>query len=366
MSVPANSAEWSAQPAVRVTVENDSNRRLDLEPVETQGLSVVASIALARSIANAQVALTPRFVLNRFAGSERELDSNDFGVDTRFARAGERWETSVRASGARDSTLTTELTDTGITNGRARRETLSADVLASYSLGERSQAQVQAASSRVEFDRAEGTGLVPYDYHSAALGYVWQINESSDVVVQAYAGRLDVAATGRRDDTRGARVYLRRKASDRLRFELNVGLSETQSGAQAEQSHVFGVRGTWTGELTTLDWSLTRDVEPSALGRLVDADSMTASFDRRLSPRLSVFANARYVRREDLLFGVFAEERKYTNYSVGGAWRLTESTRIELAAARSQQSFDLLDRTADGTRVAATLQWSPNRLSISR
>jgi hypothetical protein len=85
-----------------------------------------------------------------------------------------------------------------------------------------------------------------------------------------------------------------------------------------------------------------------------------------LSERLTLGVSASFVRREDLLFGFFPEQREYANYSVVATLRLNPSMTIEAVAGRADQSFDLQQLEARGSRFGANFVWTPRRLTLSR
>jgi hypothetical protein len=366
VSAAASAAEWSAQPRVTVALDTDSNRRLDTEAEDSQSLRIGFAAALAHAQPRQRIELRPRLDIARFDGTDRELDSNDYGLNVALQRSGERWQFDASVNGARDSTLTTELTDTGLIDGRTRRQSLGADVSASYAIGQRSTVQVSAGHSDIDFDRAEGTGLVPYGYTSFAAGYVFQVSERTELVTQAFGGRLDVPQSALTTDNVGVRAILRKRVSERFRFDASAGVSRTESDDRSDQSQVFSASVTWNNELTEVALSLSRNVEPSARGRLVDADSVNLNYRRRVSERLTVGVAGSYARREDLLFGFFPEEREYYNYSAIASLRVNPTLQLEAAAGRARQSFNLIERQASGERASLSLVWTPRQIAQSR
>jgi hypothetical protein len=362
----ATAAEWSGQPQLTVGIDTDSNRRLDVASEQSQALRVSTSAELAYATSQSSIRLTPRASLLRFDGSDRQLDSNDYGLGGRWETRGEQWQFQLAAGAARDSTLTTELTDTGIIDGRTRRRALDGSLLASYQLTRRSTLQLQGGYTDVDFARAEGTGLVPYGYGSIAAGYRWQATEATNIVLQAFGGRLDTPITTATTNNVGGRVILVSRLSERFSLEGSAGVSRTESGATSDQGAVFALSGNWSNELSEIALSLTRSVEPSARGRLVDSDNASLNIRRRLSERLTLGVSASFVRREDLLFGFFPEQREYANYSVVATLRLNPSMTIEAVAGRADQSFDLQQLEARGSRFGANFVWTPRRLTLSR
>jgi hypothetical protein len=362
----ADAAEWSVQPRIAATVDHDTNRRLEVADDPSSALRVNASMEAAYLSPVTRVSIAPRVSIARFDGSDRELDSNDFGGDLRLAHVTPRWSWNVGGNAARDSTLATELTDTGFVVGRARRNTLAFDGSATWQWTERISLQVSAADSDVRFDRAAGTGLVPYEYASASFAVVRQWDTQTDLILQAYAGRLDAPSTGVRNTNTGVLARIGRRVSERLRLEASAGMSQTESQSAHDRSSTYGLNATWQGTRSSVGLALNRTVEPSARGRLVDATSISIDARRELSERFSVFANALAIAREDLLLGFIPDDRDYRNVSIGASWALQETLRVDLALGRSSQSFEFSPLDGAGERVALSLAWSPRRAAMSR
>jgi hypothetical protein len=359
-------AEWSAEPRVIVGVDTDTNRRLDVDSEDSQSVRIGFAVALAYASPDRRLELRPRLDIARFDGSDQELDSNDYGLAVGLQQTGERWQFDASLNGARDSTLTTELTDTGLIDGRTRRQAISGNLAASYAIAQRAGAQLNLGYSDVDFDRADGTGLTPYGYTSFAAGFVWQMSERTELVAQVFGGRLDVPDANLTTDNAGARAIVQVRVSERLRFDASVGASRVESGERSDQSQVFSASAAWNDELTEVTLSLARNVEPSARGRLVDADSVNLDFRRRLAERLTVGVSGSYARREDLLFGLFPEEREYYNYNALATWSVSPTLRIDAVVGRVRQSFNLIERQATGERASVSLAWTPRRFARSR
>jgi hypothetical protein len=129
---------------------------------------------------------------------------------------------------------------------------------------------------------------------------------------------------------------------------------------------VFGVTGSWHGERSTLGFDLARDVEPSALGYMVKADSVAGSWSWNIGERTRVAMSARYAVREDLLYGFYPERREYSTLAASALWRLDPQWSLELRADAVKQAYQYSDNGADGERLALSISWSPLKHAISR
>ncbi len=365
-TAPARAAEWSAQPQLTLGLDTNSNRRLALEAESSRSLSLAMSAALVHAEATQMISVAPRLTLWRFDGADSELGSNDAGLDFKLSRLNESWQFDVSVGAARDSTLTSELTDTGIIEDRTRRQTLDGSISLGRKFGARGLLQLQANYSDIEFARAENTGLVPYEYATASAAYQHQLNERTDFVLQLNAARLSVERTDTVSDSLGTRATLLHRFHERLRAELGVGFTRVESDDSSDGSAVLRASGIWTSELVQAQISIARDVQPSGRGRLVDADSVSVAIGRRMADRITVSASGTYVRREDLLFQLLREERDYRNVAIGAAWQVSPTLQLSAVVNSARQSYDLLQRSASGARFGLSVNWQPRRFAISR
>lgn len=363
-AVPA--AEWSAQPTFSLGTDFDTNRRLTEPASDSQAAQFGATVTLARVTAIHKLSLRPRFEARRYDNSNQVLDSDDGGVDLRFERQGERSTFTASAAAAEDSTLTTELADTGIIEGSARRRLLTAGTDVTVSVGERSQMQAGASFVDVDFDDAAGTGLAPYRYPGVFAGFAFDASDRTQLRFSANGSRFDAPSTRTSIDNFSVRASWQSQLSEQFRIELNGGVNRSESTFASEQGPVFGVTGRWNAPRTSLSFGLARDVEPSANGRMVKADSVDASWRWNLGERTTLTTTLRHARREDLLFGQFLERREYSTLHAALGWRLSLNWNLQLRAGAASQSYERSDFTADGERIALSFFWAPDKYAVSR
>jgi hypothetical protein len=366
VSLNASAAEWSAQPVVAFGVDADSNRRLKAEGASSRAGRLTGSLDLARATERHELSLRPRFAARRYDGAEEVLDSNDYGADLRFERKGEYSRFTSGANFSEDSTLLTELADTGFVEGRARRRSRSAYADLSRSIGVRSRLQVGASVIDVDFDRAAGTGLTPYRYPALNAGYALDVSEQSELRVVSSAGRLDIPSNGARTDNLGLRLSWRGSLSERFGVEFAGGVERTETAFAQDQGAVFELKGKWNGERSDFGLDLSRGVEPSAHGTMVRSDSASGSWRWQASPRATFSMVARHARREDLLFGLFRRQREYSALDLAFSWRLDETWLMELRGGARRQEFDLIESQAEGAHAGLSISWSPRHYAMSR
>ena len=100
----ASAAQWTIVPQLGLTADTDTNRRLQQPPRPSDGAVLGGVLAISRMTEISSFALTPRGSVSRYSGDDA-LDSEDWGVDAMYRRAGERLSFDAQAGIADDSTL---------------------------------------------------------------------------------------------------------------------------------------------------------------------------------------------------------------------------------------------------------------------
>ena len=234
----ASAAQWTVVPQLALTADTDTNRRLQQPPRPSDGAVVGGVLAITRLTEVSTFALTPRGSVSRYSGDD-VLDSEDWGVNTMYRHSGERLSFDVQAGIADDSTLTTELGETGFVEGNTRRHSRQASTSLSQYLGSRHLLRYQLAMSDIDYDRTLGTGLVGYRYPSIDLLYTANMSPRVDVTVMANVARLEVPLTHVETDTRGAQIGFRFRVSERFDLEARAGRTNTQARGRSDVAQSY-------------------------------------------------------------------------------------------------------------------------------
>jgi len=358
LSSMATAAQWTVVPQLALGADSDTNRRLQAQPHQSESAVLGGVLAIARMTEVSTLALTPRFTASRYSG-EDALDSDDWGVNALFRHNGERLMFEFSGGIADDSTLVTELGETGFVEGNTRRHSSQASASVTQYLGTRHLLQYQLGASDIDYDNTAGTGLVGYRYPSASVLYVMTVSPRLDTTLVIDAARLDAPDSRLVSDTMGAQAGFRFRVSERFDLEARTGRSDTSSRGHSERRQNFLGKISWHGELSTLDLSLSRDVEPSGRGILVNADDLRLGYTRELGERLTLDTSARVSRREDFRFDLRSNEYRYAAATLALSWKLDESWTLGFAGVYARQEYQLSAAAADGRRVGFSLAWRP-------
>ena len=121
----AGAAEWTVSPQISVSADYQDNPQLILKDAQEVGVvSLDARAVLAASAESAQLSATPRVHATRYP-DYAEFDNDSQGLALSYQYESERSLWSVAGDTARDSTVTTELEDTGFVQARKWRSSSS-------------------------------------------------------------------------------------------------------------------------------------------------------------------------------------------------------------------------------------------------
>jgi hypothetical protein len=107
--------------------------------------------------------------------------------------------------------------------------------------------------------------------------------------------------------------------------------------------------------------SLSRDVEPSGRGILVNADELRLAYSRDLTERLKLSTSLRASRREDLQFDLRSNEYRYGAATLALSWKIDQNWTAGLAGVYSHQDYELAAVGAEGRRIGFSLAWRPTQ-----
>ena len=281
---------------------------------------------------------------NRFwgPGASSDLNSLDWltslGVEKRYIRT----LLGARATHRRQAVRESELEDTGQTVGDAERVTTEAALSAAYDVSSVDRAEVVLDGRYVTFEDAEDNLLLnPYYATSLATQWARKLNERETGTARAgfvYFDSENMADTTSQSFTVGGLYEY--QATPRLRLLAGAGIGAVnQQRDVANRGRVstlspalsFELAANYVLERTTLDVSITQDVEPSAGGELRQHREVRASLGHETSPTTSVHLVAMNISQgTDIGLSPIEDfERDYTSIEARLSWRIYPDLRLD-------------------------------------
>ncbi len=279
------------------------------------------------------LSLTPRFTATRYEGG-RSLDTNTGSLELAYGRSGERGSWNLSAQGLVDSTLTSELGQSGVSDVNRRHEVLTAGGGYEWNHSERAAWRASGAWTSHHYADAAGTGLNDYRHVAASLGPTWSLRETTQASLVL-----------------GAERTLPRKGSDQSAFSASLRLAGSWNELAAWTVQAGGTRadapgGKSNGALVALSVSsggerlrfgadLRRDISPIGYGLLARKDRAGITLNASVTQASSLNLNVGYIRSAALRRAQLTLFEGAQYLQLGGEWRQRLSDRLDLTVSYS-------------------------------
>ncbi len=364
-NVSAIAAQWTASPSFSWSADDNDNRRLDFVKRPSRALQLSGAAELRAAMETLDISVTPSVRFSRYDG-DSALNSTDVGLALSANKIGEVSRFNFQASESRDSTLTSELRDTGIIEGRQQRETVAVGLGATHVFSPTIMLTGAAGWQRIRYDNAAASGLVDYRYPYASAALSWQTSALWRLSLRAEGTQLEAPTIGLTSRNQSLRMLADWRPSERLSFGLAFGESATKARRASDRGLIYSASLKWSGLLTEVSVTAGRDVAPTGRGVLVTRDEASMSVSRQLSPRLALGANASFNRNEDLLFGILRNNRRYWSADSSLSWRVTETCTLTGKLSLGRAAIDLPSLTANSRGASLLVSWTPKPWTLSR
>ena len=142
----AVAAEWSMQPTIQWYFDHDSNRQLTPVNEEADNAAwLTIDALLKRATETGEVDVHPLVEIQRFSGGSA-LNSTNGSLQLSAMNKGEIYSYSASAGYSDNSTLISELANTGSVDASTRQEAATTSVTGSREFTERQRLDLQASS----------------------------------------------------------------------------------------------------------------------------------------------------------------------------------------------------------------------------
>lgn len=375
----ASATDFTFNPSLSFRTEYDDNINFDNQNEKSDWLGVLIP-GLEGSWHNERFDLkgSAAAEIRRFADESRYDDEYQrYRIESSYL-ASERLTVNADAAYTRDSTLESELEETGIVENLYLRERWRFDTGLRYQLAERIFSQLNYGYGDTSYD---GPGNVDYDTHSlsGSLSYLLR-NQRDQLFIQPvyYHYESDVSQV----DNYGLSLGWNRTLSEKLTLSCYLGLRYTdseyyyttyalnfdpgsgtffwQSIKKTISEDDFGGTAdiSLSGRTETLNYKLSynRDLSYTSTGSPIDRDRLTGSINWKMSRRLSSGLSAGlYFSKSNDDFS--EEDSNYFYLHPHLAYRLMENHSLQLHYMYARTDDKTLDHNSsyDRNRVWLTL-----------
>lgn len=369
----ATAADWSE------TLDATTNVAYDTNPALIPGSNIADQSAQLTVDGNTsaqtelgQLTVTPRFSIIRYA-RETSFDVETGSIGATFVEKLERGQWTFAGQALVDSTVTSELGTTGVTdiNRRHYGDTLSLGY--QYSSTERLSWQVQGAWQDARYTDARQFGLIDYDYGSVQFGPTWNFSERVQGSLNLETDRI-TPQVGSTEDDYSASLQVKRAFSEQYSWQAWIGATRVDAGTSGSgTTSVFGLDASRRGERVQWDVSVKRSVLPIGNGLLAREDQATLAVVVGTSERSSLNLSLNATRSDPVAISLYFAPQISLRYQVySGAsweqasaeWKYTFSPRWALSVAYQQGRSRnyALPQWGDGTQARLGVVWQSARL----
>ncbi len=392
LPMAAHAAEWAIEPSVSSRANLTDNVNLlpgAHENVFNWSLSPAATFA--RRTEATELAGIASFGINRYPGNP-DLDSDDATLSLRSAYHDERATYGLSASFVRDSTMASELATTGIVLTRQQRNLVSLAPSWNYALTQRSSVFAQYQYDQAKYQ--SGVGLTDYANQQASGGYQYLLSEQTAATVSANYSRYKAADGSILTDSYGIDVGLTHARTENLSFNLAFGVRRsdttvtrtdfrcefgnlalcfffgiplqpvTASSNTSDNGLTFKAGADYRWERSTASLALSRDINPSGTGTVVQTDRISITANHQFSEKLSGSAYGAYLISRYI--GDLGADTEFSSLSSSLAWRLDEWWTLGTGYSFAYQKVKGAPESASSNTIFMSISYNWPKISISR
>ena len=365
-------AEWYVEPAVGLTLTHNDNiflRRTAI--VDTSGAILNLDANIGARTERKGISLNTRFQFNEYSDSDA-LDTNNQFYNLASYYSAERGTWRLNGYYHRDSSVTSELEDTGVVqdNFRVKRS----GVIPSWEHAFTGQTSLRVSYSDLDVDYERAAvleGLFDFDTQRLNGTLTHQLGPTSNVFLTVYGFTQDVPQISSENDGYGATGGFGHAFSETLRVTLGAGvyranLENTVAGVRLESDDTGTLLNASLEkqfELTTFGIAISQFVTPTGRGNLEQRRQLRISLQHRLTPTLTLSIPALAFRSEPS--GGVRRDRSYYRVRPRLRWRVTRVWDFD-ASYRYIRSKTSGTDAAESNAVFATLTYNWPRTALAR
>ena len=387
--------EWSAQPSVTVGSTVNDNINLVPGPHDTVWASTI-SPQVTLNASSARSTSSGRAQINRLDYfSNSALSRTDGLLDLTFTRQYERSQLSLAGNLTRDSTLESELIQTGVVTTRAQRTSRTLDPTWSYFITERDVINFGYSYLDVSYGNATTGGLLNYTEEDPSVVLTHAFSEKNKLNLSlSYSNykslnpvSLATNTSQYRFTTTSAQMGFSRELSETLSVSLMAGVHKTDSSIISQDClFVFNIcfpdpnltetNSSNTGSLFKLTLQkafessqitseLSRSLQPTADGGEVQTDRLLGGYNAKLSQTVSGSLNMSLYKTQASTGSRTSNNSRYYSISPALSWQITEWWSANAFYARSVSKPEQ-GAEAAGNAINLTLNYNWPKISRSR
>lgn len=380
--------------SVALRTEYDDNINLTAEPHSAVwGLLLAPEVKFSGATEALKVTGGLRASFNRYFG-QSGLDSVDHAVSVHTTYKAERDLFGADVESVRDSTLVSELLQTGVVQARRERNRLTAAPSWSHYVTENTALTASYGYTDVRYADTRDTSLIDYREQQASVGVLTNLSERDTLAVSGYYDWYETIPRTFDAKTYGLQAKYDRAFSETLRGTLAIGARNTNStqssnalvcsgpvlfglcvGSLERLTVVESDRSTGYTFLAGIDKKfetaqvgaqLSREIYPTGIGALVQTDRLGATWQQQLSPTLDFFVDASIYQTRYVGSFVTGSDSRYYRIEPRLTWRFTDNWTLLGGYSYGHVQYQQSSPSATANVVYLVVSYTWPKLSVSR
>jgi hypothetical protein len=375
-------SEWDFVPQLWIGAESNDNPALLSEESAASELDDPASRILAEVRMKADgvfprgdLTIEPVIFTDAYSQGASEFQSTDGRVRSYGERRGERANVGFSADLASESILGTEFLDARLIDvdspepppvdtvlvGRNERRDLA--VLSPYTeveLSERGGLRFDAQLMDVSYET--DTISARSDFTAASLGasYVRRLSAGNTLTTRLYGARYEPEADRDPTDTTGLEMVFLHEVSDMWSAGVTWGIARSQfttvdavgnSVPDEADNPTFGLSLWRRSELTSVNFDLTRGVEPDSFGFLAVRDQLRVAWVRQMASKVHGGMAIRVIESGDI-GDVLGADQRYGWIDLDLDWAFGELWSLVVGYEYAYRAIDTFDEDAQSNSIS--------------
>lgn len=394
---PVRADEWVIEPAITAGMRYDDN--INLQTTHTTSafsLNLAPEATASNKTESRELSARYRVNVNQYPG-QSELNAVDHLATFSGTWTLERDAFGLNANFLRDSTLKTELDQTGVVQKRAQRTQVGAGPVWQHSLDETTKLRMDYQLSSVHYEKS--AGLVDYKQNGGSIGLDKSLSENLVAGVTLRMSRFITDPNISESRTTALSASARWKYSERLAFDLEFGVDRTRSEQQTLECRIAGrvfslsdcnfvlqvfrqnffqevresttntgsnidISSTYKDENSSWNMAFSRGLNPTGGGVLVRSDRLSLAYNHEFDERFGMSLYSAYIKSRYL--DQNGSGVSYWTISPSGHWQIDRDLNLGFGFAHTQQSTYGVANAARSNEFFITLTNQRDPISISR
>jgi hypothetical protein len=361
--VGARAAEWQLQPSSDLYAYGESNPRLLLGSTPyTESAVADVTLDLDRKSETLDVDALSHLQIHRYS-EDVGLNRDEGGLVITLKQQGERVSWLGSATLVRDTTISSELGTTGLSQYNLRHQSVQFSLGPTWQITERfSTGGTLSWLDSTYPGNVLRTGLVDTAYRTASGNAGYAITENAQLSLVASAGQLDAGPTDLRTRDNSVVLQTRYQWSPRWTLTAFAGPSWVRSTQSSDHGERYNLNlSRQHSERTVVSLLLDRTVAPTGNGLLSQRDDISVQLGEALTERLDAAISYSLIHSRDLIpaYGFSFNDVRYHSAQASLSWRLAEHWSAVLGAGSSdQRASALASGTARNNFARLAIAWT--------